>query len=795
VHAVRWKKVFRDLASHRFRTVLVVLSIATGIFAVGVVMGGRAILLREFDSEFAASVPLNADFYTMPFSDPIVRRAREYPGVAEAMGRHSASLRYRWAGADAPRTLSLVAIKDYDDVTVQRIVPETVRSWPPKRGEIVLERAALQVGKYEIGDTLEVETRTGEKKILTVSGFAHDINAVPAQFVGSETGYVSFESLPDIGEAKSYNELLVAMTGTSLTQREASLLAENIKRDVLEENGITVLGVYVPKPGSHFLGDIFKAVSLLLLALGLLSLLLSGFLVVNTVSALMAQQIKQVGIMKAIGGRASQVTWMYLGMVAIYGVLAVLVGVPASAWAGQQFIEFAAGVLNFRVSSYVPPDWVTTLEVGVGLVVPLLAAIVPIRLGTRTSVVKALTQTGVDSAAFGHGLVDRVLGLLRGLPRPVALSLRNTFLRKGRLLLTLTTLSLASAVVMSVFSVQASINQTTDDLEDWWRYEAQVRYERQTDQAGTERIIKGTPGVTEVESWVGTTVTLDRPDGTTAEGLNLIGTPYDTTFIHPTMLAGRWLQVGDEDAVVVNTDARKSEPSLDLGQRVTVEVAGEKRVLRVVGVVKGQFGGSALYMNREALTVLLPESGITQTLIKMSFTDTASQRRALDEIETRLDDANYRVVSTRTTAQFREQIASELGILVAFLVIMAVLLAAVGVIGLTGTMTINVIESTREIGVMRAIGAQHGSIYQIFITEGLAVGFMAWLIGAAAAYPMSYGLVSLLSGAIGLPLSYHFSLTGVGSWLGIIAAISVLASVAPAFRASQVSVRDAIAYE
>ncbi len=795
MHAVRWKKVFRDLVSHRFRTVLVVLSIATGIFAVGVVMGGRAILLREFDSEFAASVPLNADFYTMPFSDPIVRRAQEYPGVAEAMGRHATSLRYRWSGSDAPRTLSLVAIKDFGDVPVQRIVPENVRSWPPRRGEVVLERAALQVGDYEIGDTLEVETRTGEKKTLIVSGFVHDINAVPAQFVGSETGYVAFETLPDIGEAKSYNELLVAMTGTSLTQREASLLAENIKRDVLEENSITVLGVYVPKPGSHFLGDIFKAVSLLLLALGLLSLLLSGFLVVNTVSALMAQQIKQVGIMKAIGGRASQVTWMYLGMVAVYGVLAVLVGVPASAWAGQKFIEFAAGVLNFRVSSYVPPDWVTALEVGVGLVVPLLAAIVPIRLGTRTSVVKALTQTGVDSSAFGHGLVDRVLGLLRGLPRPVALSLRNTFLRKGRLLLTLTTLSLASAVVMSVFSVQASINQTTDDLEDWWRYEAQVRYERQTDQAGTERIISGTPGVTAVESWVGTTVTLDRPDGTTAEGLTLIGTPYDTVFIHPTLLAGRWLQAGDEDAIVVNTDARKSEPSLDLGQRVTVEVAGEKRVLKVVGVVKGQFGGSALYMNREALAVLLPGSGITQTLIKMSFTDTASQRRALDDIETRLDEANYRVVSTRTTAEFREQIANELGILVAFLVIMAVLLAAVGVIGLTGTMTINVIESTREIGVMRAIGAQHGSIYQIFITEGLAVGFMAWVIGAAAAYPMSYGLVSLLSGAIGLPLSYRFSWTGVGSWLGIIAAISVLASVAPAFRASQVSVRDAIAYE
>lgn len=793
--AVRWRKVFRDLVSHKFRTALVVLSIATGVFAVGVVMGGREILVREFDSEFVASVPLNAAFFSMPFSDPIVRRAQDHPGVAAAMGRHSVSLRYRWDGSDAPRTISIVAIKDYSDIPVQMIVPEDVLSWPPRRGEIVLERAALQVGDYRIGDRIEVETRDGERELLTVSGFAHDINAVPAQFVGSETGYIAFDTLPDIGAAKSYNELLVSMNGEDLTQREASLLAEDIQRDVLEANGITVLGVYVPKPGSHFLGDIFKAVSLLLLALGLLSLLLSGFLVVNTVSALMAQQVRQVGVMKAIGGRAAQITWMYMGMVAVYGLLAVLVGLPASAWAGKLFVEYAAGILNFRVTSFVPPQWVTALEVAVGLVVPLLAAAIPVRLGTRTSVVHALTDTGVSSASFGHGLVDRALGLMRGLPRPVALSLRNTFLRKGRLLLTLTTLALASAVVMSVFSVQASIGQSIDDLDEFWRYDVQMRYESPVDRAGVERVILGTPGVVAAESWRGASASLNRPDGTVAQGFDVIGLPHDTTFVAPEVLVGRWLDAQDRAAVVVNSDARKAEPSLDVGRLATLVIGGEEREVRVVGVIKGQMTGSAIYMDRDVLGGMLEIDGVSTTLIKTSSSDPAAQRAVLDSAEKRLEDAGYAVVSARTQAELSERIASQLGILVAFLVIMAVLLAAVGVIGLTGTMTINVIESTREIGVMRAIGAQHASVYQIFITEGLAVGFMAWTLGAAAAYPMSLGLTVLLSGAIGMPLSYTFSWVGVAAWLGMIAVISVLASVAPAYRASQVSVRDAIAYE
>jgi putative ABC transport system permease protein len=126
---------------------------------------------------------------------------------------------------------------------------------------------------------------------------------------------------------------------------------------------------------------------------------------------------------------------------------------------------------------------------------------------------------------------------------------------------------------------------------------------------------------------------------------------------------------------------------------------------------------------------------------------------------------------------------------------MAVILSAVGVIGLTGTMIINVLESTREIGVMRAIGASHASIYQVFVTEGFVIGVIAWLGGAALSWPMSYGLVKLLEAAIGVPLSFTFSWQIVLACLVVVSAISAAASLLPAYNASQVSVRDAIAYE
>jgi putative ABC transport system permease protein len=160
-----------------------------------------------------------------------------------------------------------------------------------------------------------------------------------------------------------------------------------------------------------------------------------------------------------------------------------------------------------------------------------------------------------------------------------------------------------------------------------------------------------------------------------------------------------------------------------------------------------------------------------------------------------MKDAGLPVTGVRTSTGIAANIANQLGILVTFLVIMAVILASVGVIGLTGTMIINVLESTREIGVMRSIGASHRSIFGIFITEGVVIALMAWGAGAVLSFPLSVWLVSALGGAMALPLAYHFSWSGVGLWLVMVVAISVLASLLPAWSASRVSVRDAISYE
>ncbi|HSR34916.1 MAG TPA: FtsX-like permease family protein, partial [Anaerolineae bacterium] len=134
--------------------------------------------------------------------------------------------------------------------------------------------------------------------------------------------------------------------------------------------------------------------------------------------------------------------------------------------------------------------------------------------------------------------------------------------------------------------------------------------------------------------------------------------------------------------------------------------------------------------------------------------------------------------------------------LIAFLLVMAVLLAVVGGIGLMGSMSLNVLERTREIGVMRAIGASDGSVLTIVIVEGVLIGLLSWLLGAVVSGPLS----RLLCDAVGVsifqtPLSYKFSLEGVGLWLVVVIVLAAVASVWPARNASRVTVREVLAYE
>jgi putative ABC transport system permease protein len=173
------------------------------------------------------------------------------------------------------------------------------------------------------------------------------------------------------------------------------------------------------------------------------------------------------------------------------------------------------------------------------------------------------------------------------------------------------------------------------------------------------------------------------------------------------------------------------------------------------------------------------------------YVDTAT--RAL---ENHFERIGMRVSMVATIDNERREAEVSFDAIVALLFVMAILLALVGGLGLMGTMSINVLERTREIGVLRAIGASNRGVALVFIFEGVVIGWLSWLMGAILAIPMSQGLNQALGQAVmGVPLTYSYSMPGLWLWLVVVLFLSVLASFIPARTASHLTVREVLAYE
>jgi putative ABC transport system permease protein len=805
----RWRKVLRDLWLTKIRTLLVVLSIAVGVFAVGTIASSQIILSRDLRATYLATHPAHATILTIDsFDDDLVEAVEGIREVAKAEARGRISLRVK-TGPDEWCTLWLIAVPDFDEVKIDQFWPEQ-GSWPPPEHEMLIERAALSLLKAEVGDVVLVKTPEGKERYMRIAGLAHDLNAQIYVFGGVAYGFATFDTLEWLGQARSYNELrIVVAEAEPLPDRAYVQQVANKVRDKIEDSGRSVFFTFIPEPGQPPLDFLIQAISIILGTLGVLSLLLSGFLVVNTLSALLTQQTRQIGIMKAVGGRRRQISGMYLVMVIIFGLLALLIAVPLGMLGAHTFTRYIASFLNFDINHFRLPPEVLAIQVAVGLLVPVLAALYPVIAGTRITVQEALSTYGLGKGRFGTRALDRLLvgpqqvtpkhslSLRRYLSRPLLLSLRNTFRRRGRLALTLMTLILGGAIFIAVFSVRDSLMGTLDNWLNYFQFDVDVQFDR---DYRVERIRRETlkiPGVVEVETWGFYNTRRERPDGSDSDNIMLMAPPAETRLIKPTIVAGRWLQPSDQKTVVINTIILRDEPDLQIGSEMVLKIEGREEPFQVVGVTTGGSMMPTIFISypdfaRAAHRIGQAEFAVITTE-QHSFEFQQKVARAMEQHYERI---GLGIEIVEMVAQERTEAEAIFEVIVVLLLIMAVLLAVIGGLGLMGTMSINVLERTREIGVMRAIGASNASVRQVFIIEGVIIGLLSWGAGALLAYPIS----KLLSDAVGrqflsTPLDYTFSFSGVLIWLVVVICLSALASFLPAWNASRLTVREVLAYE
>ena len=795
----RWRKVLRDVWGNKTRTLLVVLSIAVGVFAVGTTAGTWVLMSRDLAKDYAATDPSSAILFTAPFDEDLLRSIRSMPGVRAAEGRFNFTVRLE-VGKDEWRNLRLEAIDDYDDIPLDKVRPQS-GSWPPPDQELLLDRASLRLAESKVGDSIVIRLSDGTQRQLRVAGLTHDLNKVPAAFSGTPYGYVTFDTLEWLGYPRSFNALHLLVDGNSADEQHVQSVIETVRKKI-EDSGGTVDWMWIPKPGTFAADDILKPMTAVLGTIAFLSLFLSGFLVINTTSALLMQQVRQIGMMKSIGGRNGQLARLYLGMVLVFGLLALVIAIPISSIVTYWIVRYLASLINFDFTGFRVPLQVLALEITVGLLVPLVAALYPIISGVRVTVREALAFFGVGGGQFGRNRVDRALQRVRGLPRPLLLSMRNTIRRKARLALTLATLMLGGAIFVAVFSVRASLFATLDQSTEYLKYDVSVDFDGAYDAQSLEREAMNVPGVSQAEAWGVSNASRVRPGGSEGSSFELDAPPGGTDLIRPVMLQGRWLRPEDVGAIVLDADVLKNEPDIRVGDEITLNMEHRETKWHVVGIAETTLSATFIrigtgYVNRADLLNVVPPPEVNDSLrVRTTRHDASFQSSVANALQDRYDELGIRTSSIRTTSASREAIQNQFDVLIVFLSIIATLLATVGALSLMGTMSMSVQERAREIGVMRAIGASNSGVLQVFMVEGVFIGVLSAPIGAALALPIS----KVLSGIVGerfihAPLTYTYSLAGALAWLVVVAVLAALASFLPSWNATRLSVREVLGYE
>ncbi|MBV7331717.1 ABC transporter permease [Chloroflexi bacterium TSY] len=739
----RWRKVLRDLWYNKTRTLLVVFSIAIGVFAVGMVLHTNLLVAERVREDYAQSRAANATLYASNINDDMVHTVANMPGVLEAEGRSDVTVRVQVGKNETGEgewvPLNLSAFPEPTNIRINRVRPITEFRefpevgaergvWPPGRREVVIERSSyFRPGMIPeglvVGDTILVETDDGKRRELKVVGLAHESNRAPAPFSGQGFGYVDFETLEWLGGDDTYDELNIVVEENpaedgELTEEYIAEIAEAVENKIAK-SGRTVYFTEIHEPGRTPRDTILEGFTAMMFPMGLMSLFLSGFLVVNIISALLSQHVRQIGMMKAAGARNGQITRMYMGMIFLFGLLSLLVAVPLAALATRQTAQLLASFLNVTFPDYTLPPAVLGVEILIGIVAPFLAALYPVFRGTRVSVQEAISDYGVGRGRFGTNVLDRIVVSVKRMSRPTLISIRNTFRRRGRLILTLITLVVSGAIFIAVTNVYGSLLRTLDFALQYWAFDAEISFNRDYRVEQIERVAYRVPGVVGVESWDFAGLRIKHEDETESENIFIRAVPAETEMLQPILLEGRWLVPNDENAIVINQALRQKE-ELVVGDTIIIPVEGKDLEWMVVGVVQVIGDQNQAFVHYPYFTRVsgnMGRAGQVQVITEQADPDFVNG--VVERLQVAYEDAGMGVNSTQTIIEIREGPTFFFGVIVTLLLVMTVLIAAVGALGLAGTMSINVIERTREIGVMRAVGASNGTVRNIILVEGV----------------------------------------------------------------------------
>jgi putative ABC transport system permease protein len=809
-------KLRRDLRATWSRIVLMVVAIAVSLTVFGGVLFAWSAIGRETEEAYLSTEPASATIRFGPAIDAgrikaLAAEARRRPGVIEATGRTQFTSEVTVNGRPRDIQLQVFAAAPDDPMRMATFMPER-RNWPPPAGEVFLGRDSLDLLDVAVGDTVTVRTPGGESARLRVADTVYDPSLSPAPQEQTARGYLSTASLAALGEPDVMDQLKIQVadpgrTTPSRDRAAVAAVATDVGRWLQRSRGLAVQEIQVPKPYAHpHKGQADALLSALLIGAAA-ALLLSTILVANMLNGLFTRQIPQIGIMKAIGARSGRIGLLYLAMTLTVAGAATLLALPAAILIGRSFAPMVCAFLGVRASSVAAAWWTYAVLLTAGLVLPVLMAVVPLVKTGRTTVRAAIDHRGLGSKpSRATGLLAR-LGRVRRLDRGLLMALRNTVRRPARFWLSVGLLASAGMMFVAGMSARDGTAAVAEDATDQLRWDVVVQLADQASVDALTPVVKQVPGVNRVEGWTLTSaavagpgrlpLTRTYPDQGHGR-LTVTAIPADTTmFVPPEIVEGRWLKPGETGSIVLNqVTLANADVNVQAGDTVELSVDGKPTTWRVAGIAEERGATSGAYVTAGGLAKALAQPRRSNTLrIATDSHDERTRKSVANAVDDRLTGAGFDVRSAASAARQEAVTGGHLEPVLVILLVTALPMGVIGCIGLASTMGANVLDRTREFGVMHAIGARPRAVRRIVIAEGVLIALASCVLAVIPALGLTMVMNALLGNLFfAAPLPFRISYLAAAIWTVLVILGAWLATDAAATRASRLTVREALAY-
>lgn len=797
---VLWAKIFRDLWGNKGRTLQVVLIIGIGAAAIGMIITTRNLMIPGMVEIWTRVNPAMINIGVgPPVTESELEVLKRVEGVRIIEGFSNTILEWKLHREDEWSQGGLSARADYENQKLTML--ELVKgSWPHDR-VMSVEQGSESFFHIPQGGKVYIKVNDREMQVM-IGGEVYNPLSQPAYFGGTAQFYADPQFYEQLVGNKDFSQLRVS--AAEWDEPAVTDLANRLQ-DKLEQQG---KGSFrqITDPNKHFFQDQMDGLFFLLGAMAMLSLLLGLLLVYNTINAILSRQVDQVGVMKAVGARSGKILRLFLTMVFLYGVLALLLALPLGIWGGWSIAKWLVGSFGADIGEFDFSQQAVIVMVVICLLAPMIASVIPVMRGARVTVREAITTYGLSTKP---GLIERVGARLRHVSRLFLLTVSNAFRNTGRIILTQIVLVLSGLIFMMVMSIRDSAIYTVNDM--MFKIldgDITLVFDQPERIDHVEELALKHPEVSQVESWEFASAKIRKtgqPESEDDETAQLFGIPLPTIMYGYQLRGGRWLDPQDTYAIVLNTKLAE-EVGVEVGDWVTIKYSEyNERNYRVVGLVFDPIFITSADVPRDVLLNDLNHPGRVQSIwINTHNQNPNAQIEIAKALRAYFDRNNVKMSPVRgifggfggeATVQVARAFINQFNFIVVLAGIMALIIAIVGSIALSGTILLSVMERTREIGVMRAIGANNWTVARLFIGEGLILGWLSWLIALPLSQPAGRVMIVALSSAFKQEYLYKYTPTGALIWLSIITVLSVLASWLPARGATRISVRESLMYQ